>query len=115
MISGGLEYNILSPYEIINMSDVRLETSQMYQGGVVVEQGPLDQRMGMSHKSVECRTCNIRPKTDCPGHFGFIELEVPIYHLGFFKHIIMSLNCLCRVYIECTIIQLELWCRQAST
>lgn len=53
----------------------------------------------MSHKSVECRTCNVRPKTDCPGHFGFIELEVPIYHLGFFKHIIMSLNCLCRVLI----------------
>jgi hypothetical protein len=40
--SGGLEYSILQPTDIVNMTEVRLETHQFYVDGLVAQQGPLD-------------------------------------------------------------------------
>jgi DNA-directed RNA polymerase III subunit RPC1 len=29
--------------------------------------------------------------TDCPGHFGFLKLALPVFHVGFFKHTVSIL------------------------
>jgi len=34
---------------------------------------------------------------DCVGHFGFIDLEYPVFHVGFFRLIIQTLQCICKV------------------
>ena len=34
--------------------------------------------------------------TDCAGHFGFIHLELPVYHVGYFKHTVTILQCICK-------------------
>jgi len=47
--------------------------------------GPLDSRMGISEKVRNCETCK-KVLADCPGHFGYVKLELPVFHVGYFKH-----------------------------
>lgn len=46
--------------------------------------GVLDSRLGVSGKTDSCATCS-RKLQDCAGHFGFIKLELPVFHIGFLK------------------------------
>jgi len=34
---------------------------------------------------------------ECPGHFGYMKLALPIYHIGFFGDVINILQCICKV------------------
>ena len=38
----------------------------------------------------------------CAGHFGYIKLALPAYHIGFFKHTLNVLQVICK-YIIITI------------
>ena len=49
--------------------------------------GVLDNSMGTSQKSQKCSTCGLG-LLDCVGHFGYIDLELPVYHVGYFRSII---------------------------
>lgn len=40
----------------------------------------------------------------CPGHFGFITLELPVFHTGYFKHAINVLQSICK---ECSRILID--------
>jgi DNA-directed RNA polymerase III subunit RPC1 len=33
---------------------------------------------------------------ECPGHFGFLKLALPVFHVGFFKHTVSILQCVCK-------------------
>ncbi|EFO93786.1 hypothetical protein CRE_12654 [Caenorhabditis remanei] len=57
--------------------------------------GPLDPRMGVSTKTGTCATCGLG-LTDCVGHFGYFDLDVPVFHIGFFKLTIQLLQCICK-------------------
>ncbi len=57
--------------------------------------GVLDHRMGTSQKDQSCRTCG-KGLADCPGHFGYIDLELPVFHVGYFRAIIQVLQCVCK-------------------
>ncbi|KAK0401335.1 hypothetical protein QR680_015722 [Steinernema hermaphroditum] len=57
--------------------------------------GPLDTRLGTSLKTTNCDTCN-QNLTDCVGHFGFIDLEMPVFHSGFFPMLTRMLQCICK-------------------
>uniref|UniRef100_A0A914M070 DNA-directed RNA polymerase subunit n=1 Tax=Meloidogyne incognita TaxID=6306 RepID=A0A914M070_MELIC len=77
--------------------------------------GPLDSRLGTFQKSLNCQTCN-KNMNDCVGHFGFIDLEYPVFHVGFFRLIIQTLQCICKGCSQ-TLLQEEqksLLLRQAS-
>ena len=68
--------------------------------------GALDNRMGTSQKVLFANFCNHTKKktflpskvhncktcgkglADCVGHFGYIDLELPVYHVGYFRSII---------------------------
>jgi DNA-directed RNA polymerase II subunit RPB1 len=43
--------------------------------------GLLDPRMGTVDRNYKCQTCG-ESMTDCPGHFGHIELCKPVFHPG---------------------------------
>lgn len=62
--------------------------------------GPLDRRLGTSSKGHNCETCG-QNDTDCVGHFGHINLEYPVFHVGFFRLIIQMLQCICKVSCFC--------------
>ena len=49
------------------------------------EAGCLDARLGVSGKGGDiCKTCGEKLQV-CSGHFGYIRLELPVYHAGFFS------------------------------
>lgn len=57
--------------------------------------GVLDNRLGISNKTTICPTCGNK-LADCAGHFGYVKLEMPVFHIGYFKNTIQLLQCLCK-------------------
>lgn len=42
---------------------------------------------GTSEKDRPCLTCG-KNLADCLGHYGYLDLELPCFHIGYFKAII---------------------------
>ena len=51
-------------------------------------------RMGSMDRAFKCKTC-AGSSTDCPGHFGHIELAKPVFHPGFACTVLKILRCVC--------------------
>ena len=51
---------------------------------------------GTSEKNAFCETCGLNA-VDCVGHYAYIKLVVPVFHIGYFKHTIGILQCICKV------------------
>ena len=62
---------------------------------VPLQGGVLDPRLGTSDKKMECSTCKGR-LTECAGHFGYVKLVLPVFHIGYFKHVVQILQCICK-------------------
>lgn len=60
-----------------------------------VAYGVLDHKMGTSEKDHSCETCG-KNLADCTGHFGYIDLELPVFHIGFFRTTITVLQMICK-------------------
>lgn len=56
-------------------------------------------RQGTSEKNAYCETCGLS-SADCVGHYAYIKLALPVFHVGYFKHIIAILQCICKVGIN---------------
>lgn len=56
--------------------------------------GLLDPRMGTVDRHIKCETCNCT-MSECPGHFGYIELSKPVFHVGFMNMVLKVLRCVC--------------------
>lgn len=86
--------SILSYEEAEKVSVVSINTPKLYQGSEPCNGGLQDLRMGPSNGSQICATCS--GKLDkCPGHFGMIPLQKPIYHPRFVLYIVKLLTCVC--------------------
>lgn len=57
--------------------------------------GCLDPRLGVSDKMSTCATCK-RKLVDCAGHFGYIRLALPVFHIGYLRHTLHLLQCICK-------------------
>ena len=57
--------------------------------------GVLDTRLGISNKRALCDTCG-QNLADCTGHFGYIALELPVFHIGYFRNTQQILQCICK-------------------
>jgi len=57
--------------------------------------GLIDNRLGTTDNHINCATCGFN-SIICPGHFGHIELNEHVFHLGFLQYVkkILSLICL---------------------
>ncbi len=89
-------FGLLSPEKIRKMSATRIITPDTYdEDGFPIEMGLMDTRLGVIEPGLRCKTCgqNVR---DCPGHFGHIELAMPIIHVGFAKTIFNIMKATCR-------------------
>lgn len=51
---------------------------------------------GTSEKDNGCETCG-KNLADCTGHYGYIDLELPVFHVGYFRTTINILQCICKV------------------
>lgn len=56
--------------------------------------GLADPRLGSIDRAIKCGTCD-ENMAECPGHFGHIELAVPVFHVGFMTKIKKLLETVC--------------------
>ncbi|MCQ2816410.1 MAG: DNA-directed RNA polymerase subunit A' [archaeon] len=62
--------------------------------GKPVDGGINDLHMGTVDKKEKCKTCGCNFE-QCPGHFGHIKLEKPVYHVGYITQCRKILKCVC--------------------
>ena len=85
-----VQFGILGPDEIAALSVAKISaTNTNSENGTVY-----DTRMGPSNSRGICTTCN-EDLRKCPGHFGHIELAIPIINPSFTKFLVLILNCVC--------------------
>jgi DNA-directed RNA polymerase III subunit RPC1 len=51
---------------------------------------------GTNQKDADCATCG-KGLNDCIGHYGYIDLELPVFHVGYFRAVISVLQTICKV------------------
>jgi DNA-directed RNA polymerase subunit A' len=91
-----IHFGIVSPQDIRKLSVVEIQTADTYdEDGAVIPSGLMDNRLGVLEPGQRCRTCG-NTATRCPGHFGHIELAVPIIHVEFTKKTHNLLQAFCR-------------------
>lgn len=95
-----IQFGVLSPEEIKDVSVCNITNSRINQSP---NNTVYDERMGPPHSRGICTTCGEDIRA-CPGHFGHLELAVPIIHPMFTKFIVTILNCIC---IKCSKLRLS--------
>jgi len=91
-----VRFGILSPQEIRKYSVAEIQTADTYdEDGAPISSGLMDGRLGTLEPRQRCKTCG-NTAVRCPGHFGHIELAVPVIHVEFTKIIHDLLNATCR-------------------
>lgn len=92
----GVKFGLLSPKEIRKMSASKIITPDTYgEDGFPIELGLVNQRIGVIDPGLRCKTCGGR-MTECPGHFGHIELAASVIHVGYAKLIYRMIAATCR-------------------
>ncbi|KAK0546951.1 DNA-directed RNA polymerase II core subunit rpo21 [Tilletia horrida] len=51
-------------------------------------------RLGTIDRNFKCQTCG-EGMAECPGHFGYLDLARPVYHIGFIGKVKKILECVC--------------------
>ncbi len=95
---GSISFSLLSPNEIRKMSATKVITADTYDDdGFPIAMGLMDPRLGVIEPGLRCKTCGLRVGKDkCPGHFGHIDLAMPVIHVGLVKSIRDCLRSTCR-------------------
>ncbi|KAL8656362.1 MAG: hypothetical protein Q9210_000289 [Variospora velana] len=91
-----IQFGLLSPEEIKNMSVAPIEYPETMdeQNQRPRHMGLADPRLGSIDRGVKCATCD-ENMSECPGHFGHIELAAPVFHVGFLGKIKKVLETVC--------------------
>ena len=94
-----VQFSLLSPEEIKNQSACKICDHTLYitsQDGVSTPSpgGLYDLKMGAIDSNVICETCEQKSSL-CPGHFGYIELARPVFHMHFLSRILKLMKCIC--------------------
>ncbi|MEM3673649.1 MAG: DNA-directed RNA polymerase subunit A' [Candidatus Bathyarchaeia archaeon] len=91
-----ISFGLISPQDIRRLSVVEIQTPDTYdEDGAPITAGLMDGRLGTLEPRQRCKTCG-NTAARCPGHFGHIELAVPIIHIEFAKIIYDLLRATCR-------------------
>ncbi|MBS7633698.1 DNA-directed RNA polymerase subunit A', partial [Candidatus Bathyarchaeota archaeon] len=92
----GIHFGLFSPQDVRKLSVVEIQTPDTYdEDGAPITAGLMDGRLGTLEPRQRCKTCG-NTAVRCPGHFGHIELAVPIIHIEFTKIIHDLLRTTCR-------------------
>ncbi|KAJ2944679.1 hypothetical protein O0L34_g4036 [Tuta absoluta] len=98
-------FNVDSSSVIQQAAHIQVITKNLFaQDGqrVPAAYGVLDRRMGTNQKDANCETCGLG-LAECVGHYGYIELALPVFHVGYFRSIITILQTICK---ECAKVML---------
>ncbi len=92
-----VQFGLANADEIQRMSEIQICSRDLFQmpHRNPAPHGCLDPRLGVSDKKSICQTCKSK-LTECAGHFGHIQLELPVFHIGYFKHTLTVLQVICK-------------------
>ena len=91
-----IRFSLMDPVEIRKMSSVEVKTPDTYKDdGHAYRQGLMDPHMGVIEPGLVCPTDNCK-YDESPGHFGHIQLELPVIHIGFVNLIKTALKSTCK-------------------
>ncbi len=96
-----IKFGIQSTQDIVNQGVIEVSDRSMYdieRGREPTQNGVLDKRLGISGKIAHCATCELRLQ-DCTGHFGYVRLPLPAFHIGYIRFTITILQNICK---ECS-------------
>jgi DNA-directed RNA polymerase III subunit RPC1 len=92
----GVRFEVLSGPEISQYSQGDVIHGSLYDSnGLPMSKGCHDSKLGVMNRGAICETCHENHE-NCPGHFGVIPLELPVFHVGFFRHTQLILNAICK-------------------
>jgi len=90
-----IRFGLMDPTEIRKMSAVEVKTADTYKDdGRAYSQGLMDMHMGVIEPGLVCPTDNCK-YDESPGHFGHIQMELPVIHIGFVNLIKTALKATC--------------------
>ncbi|GLJ45066.1 hypothetical protein SUGI_0948710 [Cryptomeria japonica] len=91
-----VRFTTMSGPEIVKAAELHVYEDQLFiqPGRQPREHGVLDNHLGAPNKGI-CSTCHGK-FADCPGHYGYIKLALPVFHIGYFKNIVNILQCICK-------------------
>ncbi|KAH6853581.1 DNA-directed RNA polymerase II largest subunit [Chaetomium sp. MPI-CAGE-AT-0009] len=91
-----IQFGLLSPEEIKGMSVCHIVYPEtMDESRTKPRDGGLnDPLLGSVDRQFKCKTCT-ENMTECPGHFGHIELSRPVFHPGFIRRVKKLLEMVC--------------------
>ena len=90
-----IRFGLMDPSEIRKMSAVEVKTADTYKDdGHAYKQGLMDPHMGVIDPGLVCPTDGCK-YDESPGHFGHIQLELPVIHIGFVNLIKTALKATC--------------------
>ncbi|KFM60620.1 DNA-directed RNA polymerase III subunit RPC1, partial [Stegodyphus mimosarum] len=92
-----ISFGLQSAIDIRQQAHVSCVNMTLYEGNTheAVPYGVLDPKMGTSRKNQKCATCG-KQVSDCIGHFGYIDLKLPVFHVGYFRSTITILQTICK-------------------
>ena len=94
-------FSVADPLSIRKQAHIQCHNNILYdtaasaRGRKAISHGVLDYRLGTSQNNVKCETCGLS-LVECVGHFGYIDLQLPVFHVGYFRFILSILNCICK-------------------
>ena len=90
----GIQFCLLSAENILANSVCEINKTDTYDGNEPWPNGLFDPRMGVIEHGKVCVTCE-QKNTFCPGHFGHITLNKPVFYVKFFPNVKNILKCVC--------------------
>lgn len=66
--------------------------------GLPSVKSPFNLFQGPPNRNFTCATCHGN-FTECPGHFGWLKLTLPVFNVGYFNSILNILKCICKVIV----------------
>ena len=94
----GIQFSILSPYEIQKGSVVEITNRDTHINNKPVLGGLFDPRMGVLDPGMICPTDGL-DYVQTPGYFGHINLSRPVYYIQYLSTIMKICRCVC---IKCS-------------
>src|SRR5437879_11786751 len=77
-----IKFALLSPDEIRRMSATKIITADTYDDdGFPIDMGLMDSHLGVIEPGLRCKTCGGK-RDDCAGHYGDIDLPIPVIPAG---------------------------------
>ncbi|ORM39907.1 DNA-directed RNA polymerase III subunit RPC1 [Babesia sp. Xinjiang] len=93
----GVQFDVMGDDLISRIAELQITKRELYDNNSnePLPMGVLDLKLGSNRAGGICKTCG-KDLKQCVGHWGYIQLQMPVFHIGFFKYTIQILYCICK-------------------